>query len=534
MARRRFSSLACALALGMTVLGTSVGPITELHISDSHISLDGYRRPAVVASGTFPGPILKGNKGDQFVVTVVNHLTDPEMLTDTTIHWHGIEQKGFNWADGPAFVTQCPITTGDSFQYNFTVAHQAGTFWYHSHLATQSCDGLRGPFIVYDPHDPHKQLYDVDNDYTVITLAEWYHTLSRHQPIGTPPIPDATVINGLGRYKGGPASDLSVIHVEYGKRYRMRLIAMSCDPTFMFSIDNHDMTIIEVEGTNVKPHTINQIQILPGQRYSFVLNAKQPIDNYWIRATPNLGNSGFEGGINSAILRYRGARKAEPKSTQQRRWNLLRESDLRPLNPVPAPGKPRRGGADVSHYLAMSVDVEALFYINNATFTPPNVPVLLQMLSGARPAQDLLPHGSVIPLPRDAAVEVTLPGGLVAGPHPFHMHGHTFAVVRSAGSNTSNYDNPLWRDTVNIGGEGESVTIRFQTDNPGPWLFHCHIDWHLDLGLAVVFAEDIRGTIQSTRPSEEWTTLCPKYNNVHNGKPLERLKHAIVKLPDSP
>ena len=38
-----------------------------------------------------------------------------------------------------------------------------GTYWYHSHLALQYCDGLRGPLIVYDPHDPNAYLYDVDD-----------------------------------------------------------------------------------------------------------------------------------------------------------------------------------------------------------------------------------------------------------------------------------------------------------------------------------------------------------------------------------
>ena len=39
----------------------------------------------------------------------------------------------------------------------------AGTYWYHSHLSTQYCDGLRGPLVVYDPHDPHAHRYDVDD-----------------------------------------------------------------------------------------------------------------------------------------------------------------------------------------------------------------------------------------------------------------------------------------------------------------------------------------------------------------------------------
>jgi iron transport multicopper oxidase len=63
--------------------------------------------------------------------------------------------------------------------------------------------------------------------------------------------------------------------------------------------------------------------------------------------------------------------------------------------------------------------------------------------------------------------------------HPIHLHGHSFHVVRSAGSSTYNFDNPVIRDVVSIGDQGDNVTIRFFTDNPGPWFLHCHMDWHL-------------------------------------------------------
>ncbi|KAG1790242.1 multicopper oxidase-domain-containing protein, partial [Suillus plorans] len=66
---------------------------------------------------------------------------------------------------------------------------------------------------------------------------------------------------------------------------------------------------------------------------------------------------------------------------------------------------------------------------------------------------------------------------------------HSFAVIRSAGSSAYNYVNPVMRDTVTTGNTGDRVTIRFITYNPGPWLLHCHIDWHLSAGLAIVFAE---------------------------------------------
>ena len=83
---------------------------------------------------------------------------------------------------------------------------------------------------------------------------------------------------------------------------------------------------------------------------------------------------------------------------------------------------------------------------------------------------------------------------------------HTFAVVRSAGSSAYNYDNPIWRDVVSTGFPpnhtypGDEVTIRFRTDNPGPWFLHCHIDFHLEAGFAVVLAEGMNRT-KATNPT---------------------------------
>ena len=69
---------------------------------------------------------------------------------------------------------------------------------------------------------------------------------------------------------------------------------------------------------------------------------------------------------------------------------------------------------------------------------------------------------------------------MISRQHPVHLHGHSFHVIRSAGSDSYNYDNPIVRDVVSIGSAGDSdnVTIRFVADNAGPWFFHCHINWH--------------------------------------------------------
>lgn len=64
-----------------------------------------------------------------------------------------------------------------------------------------------------------------------------------------------------------------------------------------------------------------------------------------------------------------------------------------------------------------------LFTVNGVSFKPPPVPVLLQILNGTQNPHDLLPVGSVIPLPLNATVELQMPGGVVGGGHPIHLHG---------------------------------------------------------------------------------------------------------------
>ena len=92
---------------------------------------------------------------------------------------------------------------------------------------------------------------------TIITLADWYlvpyaylhslcaNILVRYHFVSPQasliPVANSTLINGLGRYAGGPSSPLAVISVYPGKRYRFRLISISCDPNFVFSIDGHIM-----------------------------------------------------------------------------------------------------------------------------------------------------------------------------------------------------------------------------------------------------------------------------------------------------
>ncbi|KAH9963699.1 laccase [Lactifluus volemus] len=499
----------------------TIGPVSALHIVNAPIAPDGYLRHATLVNGQFPGPLIKAKKGDNFELNVINHLQDSSLDLETSIHWHGIFQRTTNYLDGAAFVTQCPIIPKESFLYKFNAREQTGTYWYHSHFKAQYCDGLRGPLVIYDPNDPHKDQYDIDDASTVITLADWYHYSSLEAPLD--PV-QLHLNNGKGHYMGGPIVDFAVVNVIRGQRYRLRIVSISCDPGFVFSIDSHQLTIIEVDGNNVQPLVVDSLEILAGQRYSVVLAANQEIDNYWIRALPDMMmmmnqmmNQSFTDFTNLAILRYVGASPQSPSNDPTVNIPMsmlpLNEKDLHPLDVKvdPVPGQPFPGGADININLNVTLsDDFTEFLINGFTFDAPIVPVLLQILNGQkRPILSLKEASTVLK-------------------HPIHLHGHSFHVVRSAGSSTYNFDNPVIRDVVSIGDQGDNVTIRFFTDNPGPWFLHCHMDWHLKKGFAVVFAEDVPEVSTKDIVNDQWRDLCPAYDKFVNANdPRPHHRHAL-------
>ncbi|KAH9963705.1 Cupredoxin [Lactifluus volemus] len=246
-------------------------------------------------------------------------------------HWHGIHQSNTDFEDGTTGVTQCPLIPGESFEYIFLRENKL-------HFKAQYCDGLRGPLVIYDPDDPHRSLYDIDNADTVITLADWYHYLSTNAPVN--PKFNSTLINGKGRYPGGPAVPLTVVNVQKGSgHYRFRL---------------PHMTIIEADGNNVQPLVVDSIQIFAGQRYSSLSTQTNRL--IIITTRPH----------NLAILRYNGASDQDPSIDPTK---TFRKTDLHPLVPTPVPGKPFRGGADININLVNLTN----FFVNGVSFVSPTV-----------------------------------------------------------------------------------------------------------------------------------------------------------------
>ncbi|CAE7185313.1 unnamed protein product [Rhizoctonia solani] len=305
----------------------SFGAIVDyaLDIRNVRVAPDGFERSIVSANGIVPGTFIHANKGDTLRINVTNSLTDSTMRRATTIHWHGLFQNTTAYQDGPAFVTQCPISQNQSYTYEIPLGEQTGTFWYHGHISSQYVDGLRGALVVYDPEDPHSALYDVDDENTVIVLEDWYHTpapqlettmFSTDNVDLMTPVPDSGLINGRGRYVNGTRVDRTVINVQPNRRYRFRVINTSAITSFKFAIEGHRFTIIEADGIPHEPLVVDNFDIYAGQRYSIIVETNQTVANYWVAAPMDVFGSGTNPNLDTtnvfAVLRYEGASDAEP------------------------------------------------------------------------------------------------------------------------------------------------------------------------------------------------------------------------------
>ena len=244
--------------------------------------------------------------------------------------------------DGVAFISQNPILTYQSYKYDF-IAFPAGTHWYHAHSGAHRTDGLYGALIVqdellgglYDEDFPEQHtllLMDWERDPSIDLFYQIRSSLSffdenfmeykeAKAPDGSQiaPIPFwSGIINDKGRHynkSGNPnLADLNVFNVMQGRRYRFRLIGAQALYAFKFSIQDHLLTVVATDGSQMDSITdVHYLIINTGERYDVIVNANNDIGNYWIIAqTLETGEGGaFYSPINvhkaEAVLHYDGA-----------------------------------------------------------------------------------------------------------------------------------------------------------------------------------------------------------------------------------
>ncbi|KAJ7020710.1 multi-copper oxidase [Mycena alexandri] len=250
----------------------------------------------MVVNGRSPGPLIQVSVHDRILVYVTNGLANE----GTSIHWHGLPQPDTPFYDGTGGISQCPIPPGATLLYNFTLGGWTGTTWWHGHTGMQHTDGLYGPLVVHAPDEHTSIKYESEE---VITLSDVYgtpantllNTYLTSNPVETvpEPVPDSLLLNGRGGgaqdRDGGNADGYFEVMTKPGTSTRLRLINAGSFAPLRLSIDNHVLTIIEVDGTPVVPVRVRDLVLQPAQRYSVLVTATPDLPThvtpaFWIRA----------------------------------------------------------------------------------------------------------------------------------------------------------------------------------------------------------------------------------------------------------
>ena len=115
----------------------------DLVAEQQNINIGGRSVPGYTINGTTPGPTITAQQGQLIEV----HLRNASVKAGIALHWHGVDVPAA--MDGVAGVTQDEVPVGGEFTYRF-VAHQIGTYWYHSHQLSneQVVGGLFGTLVV--------------------------------------------------------------------------------------------------------------------------------------------------------------------------------------------------------------------------------------------------------------------------------------------------------------------------------------------------------------------------------------------------
>ncbi|KAK1298933.1 Laccase-17 [Acorus calamus] len=500
----------------------------------------------VTVNGRYPGPKIVTREGDRLLVKVINHVSN-----NITIHWHGVRQLLSGWADGPAYVTQCPIQTGQSYVYNFTVVGQRGTLWWHAHISWLRST-IHGPIVIlpklgvpYPFKKPYKEV--------PIIFGEWFNADAEAvikqalQTGGGPNVSDAYTINGFPGplYNCSSAKDTYKLKVKPGKTYMLRLINAALNDELFFSIANHTVKVVEADAVYVKPFDTNVVLITPGQTTNILLETHSSHSNatFLMEARPYATGQGtFDNTTTAAILEYH----HHPNSISHlKQLPLLRPklpslndtafaasfvSKLRSLNKPQVPTNIDKrffftvglgtSPCPKNHTCQGPNGTKFAASVNNVSFALPTTTALLQAYffgksvgvykpnfpidplhpfnyTGTPPNNTMVSNDTkVVVLPFNTTVELVMQDTSILGAesHPLHLHGYNFYVV---GQGFGNYDpvkDPFRFNLVdpverNTVGvpSGGWIAVRFKTDNPGVWFMHCHLEVHLSWGLRMAW-----------------------------------------------
>ena len=278
-----------ALSVSQTKTGQPYPDTIDLEIDEPTLKIAGRTARPVTVNNSIPGPLIRLREGQDVTLRVTNRLKE-----DTSIHWHGILLP--DNMDGVPGVSFRGIKPGETFTYRFPVK-QNGTYWYHSHSGMQEQLGLYGPLII-DPAQPDPVKFD--REY-VMVLSDWmfenpkkalanlkkmsgYYNFQRLTGLDAlrsaewnrmrmDPTDIADITGGTYTYlMNGLAPDSNWTGLfQPGERVRLRFINASAMTYFDIRIPGLKLTVVQADGQNVQPVTVDEFRIAIAETYDVIV-----------------------------------------------------------------------------------------------------------------------------------------------------------------------------------------------------------------------------------------------------------------------
>ena len=525
--------------------------VVDLTIAYKTVYFAGKPRKAIAVNNQIPAPTLHFKEGDHVTLNVYNKLDQ-----ETAIHWHGMILP---WQmDGVLGINQQGIPPGGIFHYQFTL-HQSGTYWYHAHAGLQEQLGLYGAFLIDPPRHPP---YRYTQDYVVV-LSDWSNThpnqiLSNLKKTGDYYAPRFPLQPSLvkfireyqnassdertrliGDYKtmqqmrmslydfsdvaydafllnGQPQAKPWTALVKVGDSVRLRFIGAGGSTIFHVKIPGTALQIVHVDGNDVRPYTVNDFTIAPGETYDALVKIQKK-DPYIIYAesidTVGAAYGALVTSPNQLVSYQQGTLFPEPLPVTRNMMTMMmgpmKHGSMSHEMPMNSHMKMTHD-IPMNHAMDMRMPTESTLIGDR--ISPPTVSYTTSsgtkyenVTAAVKTNDPLKPIAGVIHMelfgymdryiwfingiPEDKAHPIVLAPGkryrfiftnTSMMHHPMHIHGHWFILRKGNGA----YD-PLLH-TIDVA-PGTTIMADVDTDASGQWIFHCHFLYHMMAGMARTF-----------------------------------------------
>lgn len=402
-----------------------------------------------------------GTKGQYFDVTLKNETHVP-----ISIHWHGLILP--NDQDGIPYVTQLPIKPGSSQHYHFKLL-QAGTFWMHSHFMFHEQELMTAPFIIQDPNEPYaddKNIVVMLQGFTFKDPKQIFADL-KHSPMANMNMSNMDMSNMNMTMSMPMHKDLNdvvydaylanrrtlqnpeIFKVKPGEKVRLRLINGSSANNFWINTGKLPATLIAVDGNLISPIHNTDFQLAVAQRIDLEITIPA------------------SGGVFPILAKVEGLK-------QQTGFILATANAAIPhISEMANTSAP-----------ALNNDQDILIHSLNPLQKKPITTSLKYQLTGDmmhyiwKINDEVWPNVTPYTIKKGDRVEMVFVNDTGMA-HPMHFHGHVFQVTEINGRSLNN--GPL-RDTILVLPH-TTEKIVFDANNPGIWMMHCHVLYHMMAGM---------------------------------------------------